>query len=960
MTSIGPFPMNGDPSRTHYDHVDFYHSPSQSEQDPATPKHQLSSQNQLASNNRMVSQQEDMAANIPNFFGEQPSIYPNDRIDDDDSSDDDSDIPPHAHGTHLQVPPAHVHMVADPGGKDENLSLATNTAAAYPEGNSYVYTGYTPRSRSGTASSGVPQSSGWFFQEVLTGFLIPLPYLLFASVFRGNHPVQLLASYATSSAGFNTCGALEATAITAATFTSIGAIGLVAEKIDSRQEKAQSLGRDHVRRGSVTAISNFESARSVLARGLGVGLPLYSTLKLGGSRVAIVLLTMSALPSTNDDYRDISVMEGWKRFLIMRKATVASLVLGIACDAMLIVEKTDLKAVALGYLTLAISVLVFQPPFPSISRISPVSKSQSFSGPLASAVKSIRGDTPSFTETPATQVSKSPLITTPDDLKHTLMTGIILGVMCIMSTLLLPHLAVDTYLVRWPVLLLAVAFLAGMLLLVQPSILQTQRKIGLALGLSSTVLYISTSPKSTWKYGAIQASVGLASYLAVAYDTNTVFKWPRRKSHGHEKALKFTVLEAGHGHTKQSWFTRSLLGHTQRWPLLHSILAERDSRRIFYFMCLNFGFMLVQTFYGIATGSLGLLSDSIHMLFDCLALFVGLCAAVMSKWPPSMRFPYGLGKMDTLAGFANGIFLMLISVEIVTEAIERLVTGSQMKRLGELLTVSTLGLGVNLIGILAFDHAHHGHGHSHGGGGHQHDHHHDAHTHGHQEEHSHEQQQQQQHHHHHHHSPHSHGHSPDSHSAGTPQDDSQYHHHHHHTHGHGHVHSHSHGHGNENMHGIFLHILADTLGSVAVVISTLLIHFYKWPGFDPLASCLIAILIFASAIPLVTSSARTLLLTIPADTEYGLRETLTGVSGLRGVAGYCVPKFWLGDGDGDGVVLGVIHVLVMKGVENDEVRARVVDFLKGRGVDAVVQVEREGEGRCWCGGGLGPGPRSTS
>lgn len=78
------------------------------------------------------------------------------------------------------------------------------------------------------------------------------------------------------------------------------------------------------------------------------------------------------------------------------------------------------------------------------------------------------------------------------------------------------------------------------------------------------------------------------------------------------------------------------------------------------FNSLNFGFMLVQTFYGIATGSLGLLSDSIHMFFDCLALVVGLCAAVMSKWPPSTRFPYGFGKMDTLAGFANGIFLMYV------------------------------------------------------------------------------------------------------------------------------------------------------------------------------------------------------------------------------------------------------------------------------------------------------------
>lgn len=75
---------------------------------------------------------------------------------------------------------------------------------------------------------------------------------------------------------------------------------------------------------------------------------------------------------------------------------------------------------------------------------------------------------------------------------------------------------------------------------------------------------------------------------------------------------------------------------------------------------LNLTFMLVQTFVGVMTGSLGLLSDSIHMFFDCIALVVGMCAAVMSKWPPSTRFPYGYGKMDSLSGFANGIFLMWV------------------------------------------------------------------------------------------------------------------------------------------------------------------------------------------------------------------------------------------------------------------------------------------------------------
>jgi len=75
---------------------------------------------------------------------------------------------------------------------------------------------------------------------------------------------------------------------------------------------------------------------------------------------------------------------------------------------------------------------------------------------------------------------------------------------------------------------------------------------------------------------------------------------------------------------------------------------------------LNFAFMVVQAVYGFLTDSLGLLSDSIHMFFDCLALGVGLFAAVASKWPPSERFPYGFGKIESLSGFGNGVFLMQV------------------------------------------------------------------------------------------------------------------------------------------------------------------------------------------------------------------------------------------------------------------------------------------------------------
>lgn len=93
---------------------------------------------------------------------------------------------------------------------------------------------------------------------------------------------------------------------------------------------------------------------------------------------------------------------------------------------------------------------------------------------------------------------------------------------------------------------------------------------------------------------------------------------------------------------------------------LEIILSSKDSRQIFYFLLLNLSYMFVQLAYGVWTNSLGLISDgnddithckrktlvdalflAIHMFFDCLALGVGLFAAVMSKWPSNSEFSYG-------------------------------------------------------------------------------------------------------------------------------------------------------------------------------------------------------------------------------------------------------------------------------------------------------------------------------
>lgn len=85
---------------------------------------------------------------------------------------------------------------------------------------------------------------------------------------------------------------------------------------------------------------------------------------------------------------------------------------------------------------------------------------------------------------------------------------------------------------------------------------------------------------------------------------------------------------------------------------------------------------------------------------------------------------------------------------------------------------------------------------------------------------------------------------------------------------HGHAHSHGgHSHGghshNANMRGVFLHVLADTMGSIGVIISSLLIQQFGWLVADPICSLFISILIFISVLPLLKDSADVLLLATP-------------------------------------------------------------------------------------------------
>lgn len=180
-----------------------------------------------------------------------------------------------------------------------------------------------------------------------------------------------------------------------------------------------------------------------------------------------------------------------------------------------------------------------------------------------------------------------------------------------------------------------------------------------------------------------------------------------------------------------------------------------------------------------------------------------------------------------------------------------------------LFVVSVLGFLVNLVGIYAFQHGHaHGgsHGHSHGG----------------------------------------HSHSSNNHSDHLLSVNTNSHAHNHDDHDHhGHSHNDFHGHSHNSqsgnsqiMRGVFLHILADTLGSVGVIISAGLMYMFGWMRADPICSMFIALLIGASVLGLIKESAQVLMMRQPSSIDHLLQQCYQRISGLAGVYSVQDPHFW--------------------------------------------------------------------
>lgn len=87
-----------------------------------------------------------------------------------------------------------------------------------------------------------------------------------------------------------------------------------------------------------------------------------------------------------------------------------------------------------------------------------------------------------------------------------------------------------------------------------------------------------------------------------------------------------------------------------------------------------------------------------------------------------------------------------------------------------------------------------------------------------------------------------------------------------------------------NVRGAFLEVLADALGSVAVVIAALVIMLTGWRQADPLASLVIALMIVPRTVKLAKEALDVLLESAPRDVDIAeVREHILAVPGVEGL-----------------------------------------------------------------------------
>lgn len=131
----------------------------------------------------------------------------------------------------------------------------------------------------------------------------------------------------------------------------------------------------------------------------------------------------------------------------------------------------------------------------------------------------------------------------------------------------------------------------------------------------------------------------------------------------------------------------------------HEHGGDASNRKLALVAVINLGGFVVEFAGGLLFGSVALLSDAVHMLFDALAYVMAFLAAwVASRYGHSTRFSYGLHRLEPLSAFLNGVLLVPMVGFILWESFQRFSAPVAIGT-GPTLAIAAGGLAINLLSV---------------------------------------------------------------------------------------------------------------------------------------------------------------------------------------------------------------------------------------------------------------------
>ncbi|MFI9076209.1 cation diffusion facilitator family transporter [Streptomyces sioyaensis] len=128
----------------------------------------------------------------------------------------------------------------------------------------------------------------------------------------------------------------------------------------------------------------------------------------------------------------------------------------------------------------------------------------------------------------------------------------------------------------------------------------------------------------------------------------------------------------------------------------HGVAADADRRWLRGALFLLTGYLAIEVVIGVVAQSLALIADAAHMLTDAVSIVLALIAMRLAARPARGGYTYGLKRAEILSAQANGITLLLLSVWLGYEAVQRLITPPAVTG-GLVLVTALAGVVINLI-----------------------------------------------------------------------------------------------------------------------------------------------------------------------------------------------------------------------------------------------------------------------